>query len=338
MNPHAHFVRCPRGGAQYLPERLGGTEMRQPPSPPPDPCRQRGAAALVVTMPLCVRDADRRRRRQPQRQADRRGERAPANQYRSTQSFEAAEAGLRVARLARPNDGAPDRRRSACRAPTRPPPSLSRPLPASDDRAGSRRRHLGRRRGHGRAAGRRRASAARAAGRAPVRPNGPAVVADPAGNRDRAQVHSLQFANGARPGIVRRERRRAAPAASRGVRHDLRTPATRRRRASKSRLAWCPACAPRRRGADSARQRRPRGRWSPRRAQPRTPPAGLARDPRGGSVAGNALRLWRSARSLDGAIASGDTRRGPGPPTASSPAGSPWTRPPGMRLARARDR
>jgi len=156
--------------------------------------RQRGAAALVVTMLLVfamlivVAVANRNAIVET---------RASANQYRSTQSFEAAEAGLEWA-LARLNDNTPIG--DDC-------------LPSADPAAPSfRERHL-RDDGAGFVA----ATGDDAGTPAPLQAacvrgesgwscscpaSGAAVVADPEGSAT-APGFTLQFADGARPGIVR---------------------------------------------------------------------------------------------------------------------------------------
>ncbi len=259
--------------------------------------RQRGAAALVVTMLLVfamlivVAVANRNVIVEV---------RGSANQYRSTQSFEAAEAGLEWA-LARLNDGTPIG--DDC-------------LPSADPAARSFRDRYLRDDGAGFvAATRDDAGTPTPLQAACVRgesgwscacpPGGTAVVSDPAGDAT-APGFALQFANGARPGIVRAiasgcTRSAATCAATTNAGHEA---------AARVEVAFglvpglraAPVAALTVRGNVDAGA-------SALGAHNRDAASGGLAIHAGGGVAGNALRLGVPAGSpLEGAIASGDTQ------------------------------
>ena len=167
--------------------------------------------------------------------------RASANQYRSTQAFEAAEAGLEWA-LARLNDDTPIGDDCLPSADPAAPSFRERYLRDDGDRLS--RGHMGQRRHRDAAAG---GLHARRCGWSCSCPaSGHAVVADPEGSAT-VPVFTLRFADGPRPGIVRaiasgctRERR--------ALRCDLerrpgRPPGSRSRSACSPALRAAPAAA-----------------------------------------------------------------------------------------------
>ena len=205
--------------------------------------------------------------------------RASANQYRSTQSFEAAEAGLEWA-LARLNDDTPIG--DDC-------------LPSADPARPSFRERYLRDDGTGFAAppGTTPASATPLQA-ACVRgdegwscscpASGAAVVADPEGSAT-VPVFTLRFTDGPRPGIVRAIASGCTRARRRAMRPERRTRGGRpgRGRARPGRRAARRAGG----GTDGGRQpRRRRGRA--RRSQPRRRPPAVSPIHAGGNVAGNA--------------------------------------------------
>jgi len=259
--------------------------------------RQRGAAALVVTMLLVfamlivVAVANRNAIVET---------RASANQYRSTQSFEAAEAGLEWA-LARLNDNAPIG--DDC-------------LPSADPAAPSFRERYLRDDGAGFVA----ATWDDAGTAAPLQAacvrgeggwscscpaSGAAVVAEPEGSTT-APGFRLQFADGARPGIVRAiatgcTRRGTPCTASTDAGHE----AAARLEVALGLVAGlraAPAAALTVGGNLDAGA-------SALGVHNRDPASGGIAIDAGGSVAGNAMRLGAPPGSpLDGSVVSGDTQ------------------------------
>jgi len=259
--------------------------------------RQRGAAALVVTMLLMfamlivVAVANRNAIVET---------RASANQYRSTQSFEAAEAGLEWA-LARLNDNAPIG--ADC-------------LPSADPAAPSFRARYLRDDGAGFVA----ATWEDAGVPVPLQAacvrgesgwscscpsSGSALVADPGGSAT-APNFMLQFANGARPGIVRAiatgcTRRGTPCTASTDAGHE----AAARLEVALGLVAGlraAPAAALTVGGNLDAGA-------SALGVHNRDPASGGIAIDAGGSVAGNAMRLSAPPGSpLDGSVVSGDTQ------------------------------